>query len=590
MTMTEPPPTAEMRASAADDTATVPEPPQAGPPSASTGFYNWLCSNDHATVGRTWLASSLLAGAAAAVVGVLLGVERADPAAIDVFGGVNSYFQMWTLYRFAVVLFVAAPLFVGLAAVVVPMQIGAAGMAFPRAFAAAVWLHMLGAGIVIVSVLAGGGWGALDGVSVAEADAIGLTLVGTAMVIGSLLVAAACIATTVISLRVRGMSLARVPLFSWSMLVTASVWLLTLPVALANIALIYVDLRGSSLSFGFPQGPDPVIYAQLEWLFLQPQVYAVAIPVLGVLGSVVPVAAGVRHASHSAMLVMIGLFGLLAVGGWSQPYFADTTEDFLFVAFGLAILLPVFGSLGGAAATLRAGRVPAALPPVHLIGALGGGLLLLAAVVAGALRVIEPFGLAGSAAHTGTLNLVVFAAVSAAVGGIWFWGPQIACNVLPSGRGRLVAASLVLGTLLLGAADVAAGLLDAPDVMEDSSHGWSVDAMLIVSVIGAAILVPALLGVLAGIASAARSSSTCPLDPWGGHSLEWRAGCAATADAGTAVDTLTAAGDMLAPFLPVASEAPLLDLASAAGDGPGALSAQSDSAGLAAGTDSAGGG
>lgn len=577
MTMTEPPPTAEATPPPEPELAT-PADQSTGTPAAVAGLYNWLCSNHHATVGRTWLASSLLTAVAAAAVGVFLGVERIDPAAIDVFGGVNSYFQMWTLYRFAMVLFVAAPLFVGLAAVVVPMQVGAANMAFPRAFAGAVWLHMLGAGIVIVSVLAGGGWGALDGVSVAEADAIGLTLVGTAMVIGSLLVAAACIATTVISLRVRGMSLDRVPLFSWSMLVAASVWLLTLPVALANIALIYVDLRAGSLSFGFPQGPDPVIYAQLEWLFLQPQVYAVAIPVLGVLGSVVPVVAGARQASHSAMLVLIGGFGLLAVGGWSQPYFADTTDDFVFVAFGLAILLPVLGSLGGAAATLRAGGVPAALPPAHLLGAMGGGLLLLAAAASGALRVVEPFGLNGTAVHTGTLNLVVFAAVTAAVGGIWFWGPQIACNVLPARRGLMVAASLILGTLLLGSADVAAGLLGAADVMTDSSGG-AVDAMLVVSVIGTAILVLALLGVLAGIASAARASSACPLDPWGGHSLEWRAGCAAASDS---------TSDPLAALLPVTSEAPLLDLASAADGSSIAQDPQSEGAGRAAGPEAAG--
>ncbi len=551
MTMTESPPTAEDSPSVVSDLAGDSTPLPADAPTAVTGFYNWLCSNDHRTVGRTWLGSSLIAATAAAVVSVFLDVERIFGPGIDVFGGVNSYFQMWTLYRFAMVLFVAAPLFVGLAAVVVPSQVGASNMAFPRAFAGSVWLHMLGAGIVVVSVLAGGGWGALDGVSLAEADAIGLTLVGTAMVIGSLLLASACIATTVISLRVRGMSLARVPIFAWSMLVTASVWLLTLPVALANIALIYVDLRGAAQSFGFPEGPNPVIYAQLEWLFGQPQIYAVAIPVLGVLGTVIPVAAGVRQVSHQAMLVLIGLFGLLAVGGWSQPYFADTTGDFVFVAFGLAILLPVLGSLGGAAATLRAGRIPRALPSAQLLAVLGAGLLLLAAVVAGALRVIEPFDLAGSAVHTGVLNLVAGAALTAGAAGIWFWGPQIACNVLPAGRGRAVAAGLVFGGVLVGASGVLAGLADATDVMTDIDEGRVIDALLSLSAIGAGLVAVALLGVLAGIATAARTKTACPLNPWGGHSLEWIAGCGP-------------GGETPDPPSPISSEAPLLDLAAEA--------------------------
>ena len=131
-------------------------------------------------------------------------------------------------------LLVVAPLFVGIATVVVPMQVGATNIAFPRAAHGAVWQFMIGAGITVVSVVAGGGWGALDGVSSGERDAIALTLVGTALVIVSLLVASICIATTVVSLRTAGMNLLRVPLFAWSMLVTTSVWLLTLPIALGN--------------------------------------------------------------------------------------------------------------------------------------------------------------------------------------------------------------------------------------------------------------------------------------------------------------------------------------------------------------------
>ncbi len=506
----------------------------------SEGLYARLASSDHKTIGQLWIATALLLLVPTAVLGVVLGLERVD--GVDLFAGTNGYFQMWTLYRFALVLMVAAPLFVGLAIVIVPMQVGASNLAFPRAAAAAGWGYILGAAIVVVSVLAGGGWGALDGVSQGEADAIGLTLMGTGLLIVSLMVAAMCIATTVISLRTKDMTLLRVPLFAWSMLVTAVVWLLTFPVAIANVVLIYADMHGGSLEFGFPEGPDPVIFHQLEWLFLQPQIYAIAIPALGVLGSIVPVVAGIRQVGHQPMMAIIALFGLLGLGGWSQPYFVDNTGDFLFVAFGVVAFVPVLGAVGGAVSTLLQGRAPM-FPPAHLLGALAGIALLVLAVLTGTLRVVEQFELSGTTVHTGTVNLVAFAAVSAAVAGLWFWAPRIIGALLGSGIGLMVILALFGGAGLLGTADVVAGFLDASDLMLHDSNEGSVEIMVFVSIVGAVVVAAATLGLWAGIAKAVRNGVQAPADPWNGHTLEWS----------------TAKHPKQSGDLRVVSEAPLLD-------------------------------
>ena len=234
MTMTDSPPAA--------DTALAATSPRV------VGLFDALTTTDHKRIGRLWLRSGLLGLLAATLLGVVLTIENSNSSPDDIFGGINSFFQYFNLYRFGLVLLVVAPLFVGLATVVVPMQVGATNIAFPRAAHGAVWLFMIGATITVVSVVSDGGWGALDGVTGTERDAIALTLVGTGLVIFALLMASVCIATTVVSLRTAGMNLLRVPLFAWSMLVAASVWLLTLPVALGNLALIYFDLRGGPAS------------------------------------------------------------------------------------------------------------------------------------------------------------------------------------------------------------------------------------------------------------------------------------------------------------------------------------------------------
>ncbi len=536
MTMTESPPATETQS-----VAPVPSP--------AVGLYDWISTSDHKRIGRTWIRASLLMLLGTAVVGILIGFEQVDASSVDVFGGDNSYFQLWGLYRFALVLMVAAPLLIGLAMVVVPMQIGATNIAFPRAALAAGWGYLLGAGITVVSVLAGGGWGALDGVSQDEADAIALTLLGTGMVIVSLLLGAICVATTVISLRTSGMNLLRVPLFAWSMLVACTVWLLTLPVAIANLAIMYVDLRGGPLTFGNPEGSD-AMYAQVAWVLDQPQIYAIAIPALGIIASIVPVIAGTRQIAHWVMVAFIGVFGLLSVGGWSQPYFANTSDEILYIAFGLAIVLPVFAVIGGAAATLAAGDAPVGLPAAHLLGALGAGVILLAAVVSGAMKVIEPFDLIGTSAHTGLMNLTALAAITAGLAGLWFWAPKIGGGFMPSGLGRLVILDFIAGALLLGIPQVVAGFFDSPDLMVTDIDDSVVDAMSLVSAIGAVLVAVGALGVILALIASMRGSGDAPGDnPWNGHTLEW------------ATTSPPPVGNFDEPPAKVVSEAPLLDIA-----------------------------
>lgn len=558
MTMTDSPPVA--------DTALAAASPRV------VGLFDALTTTDHKRIGRLWLRSGVLALLAATIVGVVLTVENSNSSADDLLGGVNNYFQLFSAYRFGLVLLVVAPLFVGLATVLVPMQVGATNIAFPRAAHSAVWLFMIGAGITVVSVAAGGGWGALDGVSGGERDAIALTLVGTALVIVSLLAASICIATTVVSLRTAGMNLLRVPLFAWSMLVATSVWLLTLPIALGNLALIYFDLRGGPGEYGVVEGSSD-IYTQLGWLVEQPQVYAFAIPVLGVLGQIAPVVAKRRHAQHTVAVILIGLFGLLSVGGWSQPAFQGDNYDekFIFIVFGLFAVLPVLGSIGAATDTIAKrsdegdGAGISGLLSVHGLGAIGAALLLLAGTVAGLARVIQPWDLGGRTTTTAVMNLVLYGAVVAAIAGIWFWAPKISGRHLPVLMGRLVLFDLVVGAVLLGAADFVSGFLEAPafgyqvadstaPLMAVPSDQNLIEVMNVVAAVGAVLIVLGVLGVVAALAKASRSNEAVEDNPYGGQTLEWT------------TSSPPSSGNFSEPPERVVSEAPLLDTVSENGE------------------------
>ncbi len=542
MTMTDSPPATETASAA--------------PSPAVAGLYESLTTTDHKRIGRIWLQSGVLLLVGALVLGVLLGIERLDADSTDIFGGDNAYFQIWALYRIALVLLVAAPLFIGLATIVVPMQVGSTNIAFPRAALSAVWGFLIGAGIMIAAVLANGGWGAVDRASGDERDAVALTLVGMGMVVLSLLLASLCIATTVISMRVKGMTLLRTPLFAWSMLVACAVWMLTLPVLLANLLVAYVDLHNGPGTFGGGLSGDLSIYGQIAWIVEQPQVYAFAIPVLGILGSIVPVAAGVRGARHGLSLGLIGFFGLLSVGAWAQPYFQETNdalvrydEKFVYIAFGIAAIFPVLGAIGGAADSVFRGRDRVAgLPPAHLLGALGGGVLLLAGTAAGVARVIQPLDLGDRVSVAGVMNLVLFAAIASAIAGLWFWAPKIGGHELSPMLGRMVVAEIVLGAVLLGGAQFINGFFLTANNPLVAPTEDAADVLNLVSLLGMALIALGALGLLASLAKAMRSGETGADDPWSGHTLEW------------ATATPPPAGNFAEPPALVTSESPLLDI------------------------------
>ena len=466
-----------------------------------------VMTTDARQVGRLFVIVSLLFGLATAVLGVLLSFARTDAATpADMFGGLNSYFRLWTLYRVSFVLLVVMPLLMGIALAVVPSQIGASNVAFPRAALASFWTWLIGAVIVVSSALAGGGWGAIDGVTANERDAMALTLLGTALVLAALVLAAVNVAATVISLRPLGMSLLEVPPLAWSMLVASVVWLLSLPAAVANIVIVYADLRGrSAIAFGRAEGPD--IWLQLDWLVEQPAVYAMAVPVLGIVFAAASGALSARSSRPEVAAAVIGLFGLLAVGGWSQDYFTapqDLRDGLLYVAFGLAAVVPIVATAGGVGElALRGTRTPERLFSVEMLSAGAALKLLGAAALVGALRVIEPFDLLESAATWAVFHGVVAAGLLAAVAGLHLWAPlPLRRGAANRGRGSVVLIGAG-GSLLVLSDLIAAFVSDDADLM-----ALTLDTGLlnVVNLVGA-VLVAAGVAVTVATLSASRSAA-----------------------------------------------------------------------------------
>jgi cytochrome c oxidase subunit 1 len=302
---------------------------------------------------------------------------------------------------------------------------------------------------------------------------------------------------------------------------------------------------------------------------LQPAVFALAIPVLGIAADVVATMARTRLTKRGALLVPIGLFGVLAFGPWAQTAFnPDLVEEATYVVMGVAIVLPTLALLGGLLDATRRGRPR---PHSSLMLALLSLIALLAATVAGALNAIPPLDLNGTVWGEGVAKLVFGAVILGLASGLAYWGPKIWGFHPVEALSKLNVLVLLGGVALFGAGDLIAGGMGqlpwwptggAAATIEDGAEL----GQILVAIGALLLLVGVLLVLLAHLPAATGRSKAAPADPWEGQTLEWAAG---------SPPPFT---NFLADVAPVSSAAPLVDLRDAAG-GPGAATGETGEAG-----------
>ncbi len=527
MTVTEAPPTAPV-------TATTPV--------ESAWLYDIVTSTDHKVVGRLFMGFASLFLVVAAVVGAVVGIEGMDIDDLDLFETVDSVTQAATLSQFSLAFLVVVPFFLGLGLAIAPLQVGSPAGAFPRAAAASFWGWLIGAGLVIGSWAGDGGLG--GSVEGTNSDAVALSLAGLILVSIALGLGSICLATTVLALRAPGMSLHRVPLLSWTGLVSSVLLVFSLPILVADLLLAYVDLRGRPpIAYGI----ESSIYGEVSWAVSAPQVFLYALPVLGVIGDIIPALTRTRPKMYPVLLGAAAFFGVLGFGAFARVAFEapgaqDSTHELLYLAMGLAVILPVVASLGGWLDSLRVGG-RALRPSAPLIGTIGALLLILLAAASSTVRAFEPFELVGTAADAGVAQAALWASVAGAIAALAFWGPKLTGRQLPVPAAGLVVLLLLLGTLLVTAAPIAAGF-----VKDTEEYGDLLDTLRVLSGIGSVVLaLAALLAFMTFLLVTFGRGEASGSDPWGGHTLEW------------ATSSPPPLGNFVAPVATVRSERPLLD-------------------------------
>lgn len=507
MTVTEPEAPSEVRPAA----------PALAPPPQPRGLAAVLGTGEHKIIGRLWIFTSFVYLLIAGLSGALLGVERIDVSDLDVLGS-GVFAQTFSLHAVAGTFLFLLPLVIGLGTYLVPLQVGSSTVAFPRAAAAAFWTYLVAGGIALASFAADGGPFGGDG------EAVELFVAAFIAVLVALTLGAICVATTGIALRTPGMGLHRAPLFTWSSILTGVLVVLTLPVLAGLMVLVYVDHRYGQTFLG---GSEQV-FARIAWAWGQPSVYLFAIPVLGIVGDIVPVAARTRLTLHRVAMGCIGGFALFAFGAWAMPGFSaeGSTElpleyvgEVPFYAFAILVLLPALAFAGLLGDTVRRGSARLLSPLVWGVSAL---VMLLAGIANGILVAIEPFDLVGTTAQTAQAHYVLGAALLGLFAAIAWWSPKLFGRGVAEGPSTALAVLGLLGTVALALPDLITGFLDQQIRLGGATDDVSaIEALNVVSIVGGALLVLVAVAFIGLVIATGFGGAAAVDDPWEGHTLEW---------------------------------------------------------------------
>jgi cytochrome c oxidase subunit I len=503
----------------------VPALPEAHP-ERPAGIVDWVTTVDHKRIGVLYVVTSFAIFLVGGFLALLVRTELARPGLQTM--GLNTYNQVFTMHGTLMIFLFAAQVSTGLANFLVPLQIGAADVAFPRANAMSYWLYLFGSLIVLSSFFVAGGpaaaaWTAYPPLSTSYLQGtgmdlwvIGLAVVGIAGILG-----AVNLITTILRMRVPGMTMFRMPLFTWGVLVNQLMILFAFPPLTATLALLLLDRKFGATFFEASAGGNQVLYQHIFWFFGHPEVYIIILPIFGVISEVIPVFARKPLFGYRAMVFAFFAITALSFGVWAHHMFT-TGVVYLpyFSLMSLLIAVPtgvkVFNWIG----TMWRGSIR--FSPAMLM-AMGFILVFVVGGITGIFLASPPIDFAVNdtyyvVAHfhyimVGGLLFGMFAA-------FYFWFPKITGRMLSDRLGHWQFWTFLIGFNLTFFVQFLVGLDGMPRRIADYQiTRWT--SANEVSTAGSYLLAISVLLFLWDFVSSLRRGRPAGNDPWEGNSLEW---------------------------------------------------------------------
>ncbi len=495
----------------------------------ATGIWSWITTVDHKRIGKLYGVTAFLFFLLGGLEAMLMRIQLARPE--NHFVDATTYNQLFTMHGTTMIFLAVMPLSAAFFNIVVPLQVGARDVAFPRLNAFSYWVFLLGGLFMNLSFLLGGapdtGWFGYANLTSSQYSpghnvdfwAVGLQILGIAS-----LAAAFNFIVTIVNLRAPGMRLMRMPVFSWMTLVTSCLMGLAFPVVTVAVTLLLFD-RLTGTTFYVPTGgADPLLWQHFFWLFGHPEVYILILPAMGIVSEVLPVFSR-KPLFGYPVVVYSGIFiGFLGWGVWSHHMFAvglGPYADSFFAISTMLIAIPTGVKIFNWIATMWGGRLELRTAMLFAIGFIA---MFIIGGLSGIMHASPPADLQQTDTYfvVAHIHYVLFGgSIMALFAGMYYWFPKITGRLLDERLGKvhfwlnLVAMNVTFFPMHF------AGLLGMPRRIYTYAHGLGLGGLNLISTAGALGLALATLIFFVNAIWSWRRGRPAGPDPWGGATLEW---------------------------------------------------------------------
>ena len=345
-------------------------------PGQSKGWRSWITTVDHKRIGIMYGAAALFFFLIGGIEALLIRLQLATPNGKLL--SADLYNQVYTMHGTTMVFLVVMPIGAAFMNYLLPLQVGARDVAFPRLNALSFWVFLFGGVVLNSSWLLGGGadggwfnYAPNNGVIFSPTHGIdfwnmGLLLTGIASLLGAI-----NLITTVLNMRAPGMTLMRMPVFTWMSLVTQFLLLFAIPVLTSAQFLLMFDRLFGAKFFDVSEGADPLLWEHLFWIFGHPEVYIMILPAFGVISEIIPVFARKPLFGYPFMVFSGIAIGFMGWGVWAHHMFASGIGPISVAAFSVStmfIAVPTGVKILNWIATMWGGKLKFSAPMLYSIG------------------------------------------------------------------------------------------------------------------------------------------------------------------------------------------------------------------------------